>query len=117
MKTFQDIELKPHPVGEGLMGQIFFPNGYGVSIVRFKIPLPPGIDRAAFRHGLPEYASYTKNEQEWELAVLRGVSGNFDLCYTTDITNDVMGYLSSRQVTQVMKRVQELPDYKPKRDT
>ncbi len=37
MKTFNDIDFKSHPVGDGLHGLIFFPNGYGVSVVRFKI--------------------------------------------------------------------------------
>ena len=36
MKSFKDIEFKPHPMGKGYHGLIFFPNGYGVSVVRYK---------------------------------------------------------------------------------
>ena len=36
MKSFKDIEFKPHKYGEGLHGLIFFENGYGVSVVRYK---------------------------------------------------------------------------------
>ena len=39
MKSFKDIEFKPHSFGEGLHGLIFFDNGYGLSVVRFKSPL------------------------------------------------------------------------------
>jgi hypothetical protein len=94
MKTFNDIDFKSHPVGDGLHGLIFFPNGYGVSVVRFKI------------NG--RYGSYTNNNNQWELAVIFGDENEWDLTYNTPITNDVMGYLSSGEVTNIMKQVQEL---------
>ncbi len=94
MKTFNDIEFKSHPVGDGLHGLIFFPNGYGVSVVRFKI------------NG--RYGSYTNNNNQWELAVIFGNENEWELTYNTPITNDVMGYLSSGEVTNIMKQVQEL---------
>ena len=84
MKTFNDIDFKSHPVGDGLHGLIFFPNGYGV------------------------YGSYTNSEDQWELAVIFGNENEWDLTYNTPITNNVMGYLSSGEVTNIMKQVQEL---------
>lgn len=101
MKTFNDIDFKSHPVGDGLHGLIFFPNGYGVSVVRFKIPSP--ISKDGVRYG-----SYTNSEDQWELAVIFGNENEWDLTYNTPITNNVMGYLSSGEVTNIMKQVQEL---------
>ena len=94
MITFKDIEFQPHSMGDGLMGKIFFDNGYGVSVVRFKI-----YDR---------YSSYTNNENEWEVAVLFGNEKEWELTYNTPITNDVIGWLSEVDVTEIMKKVQEL---------
>jgi hypothetical protein len=94
MKTFKDIDFQPHSVGDGLSGKIFFDNGYGVSVVRFKI-----YDR---------YSSYTNNENEWELAILFGNEKKWELTYNTPITNDVIGWLSEDEVTDIMKKVQEL---------
>ena len=94
MKTFKDIDFKPHSVGEGLQGKIFFDNRYGVSVVRFKIG--------------ERYSSYTNNEDEWELAVLFGNEKEWELTYNTPITNDVIGWLSSEDVTEIMKKVQGL---------
>jgi hypothetical protein len=94
MKTFKDIDFKPHSVGQGLQGKIFFDNGYGVSVVRFKIG--------------ERYSSYTNNEDEWELAVLFGNEKEWELTYNTPITNDVIGWLSSEDVTEIMRKVQGL---------
>lgn len=94
MKTFNDIEFKPHSMGDGLHGKIFFDNGYGVSVVRFKIG--------------ERYSSYTNNENEWELAVLFGNEKEWELTYDTPITNDVVGWLSSEDVSEIMKKVQGL---------
>lgn len=40
MKTFEDLKFEPHKTGNGLMARLFFPNGYGVSVVRFKLAGP-----------------------------------------------------------------------------
>ena len=97
MKSFKDIEFKPHRFGDGLHGLIFFDNGYGVSVVRYSNPLTNG------------YGSYTSNEDEWELAVIKGKEDDWDLCYDTHITDDVIGHLSEGEVNWVMIQVQELP--------
>lgn len=96
LKGFKDLQFHPHPSGSGKAARLFFPNGYGVSVVRFQ---------TLFGH----YASYTNNELEWELAVLHGDENYADLCYSSPVTNDVMGHLTARQVTNVMKKVQLLP--------
>lgn len=90
-KTFNDLEFKPHPGSTevydlGIVSRLFFPNGYGVSVVKGK-----------YTYGGPEGL--------YELAVL---DSNGSLTYETPITDDVIGHLSENQVTNIMKRVQEL---------
>lgn len=105
MKTFKDIKFKPHTSGDGLMGKIFFPNGYGISVVRFRLPSLPSLP--TFRNG---YGSYTRNETEWEAAVLIGDEKKFSLTHDTPITDDVIGYMSEEDVTGTMRQIQELPN-------
>lgn len=95
MKTFRDLKFGPHPNGNGKAARLFFPNGYGVSVVRFKI-------------GGYLMGSYTTDDTEWELAVLKGTEDEWDLCYTTPITDDVIGHLKASDVTKIMKKVQKL---------
>ncbi len=96
MKSFKDIEFKPHSIGEGHHGLIFFPNGYGVSVVRYKSPISKS------------FFSYTSNDSEWEVAVIIGNKDDWQLCYDTHITDDVLGHLTEGEVDWVMIQVQEL---------
>ena len=84
MKTFKDLEFKPHSIGNGLQGRMDFDNGYGVSVVKFN-----------GSYGYPNL---------WEVAVMYEGS----LTYNTDITDDVIGYQTDQDVTDVMKKVQAL---------
>lgn len=93
--TFKNLEFGPHPVMPGLMAQTFFPNGYGVSVVRF-MSLMGG------------YGSYTSGENEWECAILKGTKKKWKLCYTTKLADDVIGHLTSRKVTELMGKIQRL---------
>lgn len=99
MKTFENLVFETHPMGNGFMAKMFFNNGYGVSVVRFKSPYGGG--------------SYTNGDQ-WEVAVLIGNDQDWDLCYDTEITNNVIGYLDKDEVTEIMGRIQNLRmvDYK-----
>lgn len=89
MKTFKDLGFKPHPIGNGFQAIMFFENGYGVSVVNFR-------------------GAYVSGPDEWELAVLKGTEKSFDLCYSTPITDDVIGHLKRAGVTRIMKKVQAL---------
>ena len=87
MKTFNDLEFKPHAAGMGgVMSRIMFENGYGASVVQ-------------------TFFSYGGNAGLYELAVLDS-DGN--LTYETPITSDVEGYLSEDDVTILMKQIQNL---------
>jgi hypothetical protein len=101
MKSFKDIVFKPHPTFDGQHGLIFFPNGYGLSVVRFKVPSP--MSEKGFR-----YASYTSDENEWEVAVLVGNENDWEITYNTHITEDVLGNLTEGEVDWIMIQVQEL---------
>ena len=86
MKTFNDLEFKPHPMGVGILSRIRFDNGYGASVVKGPY-------------------TYGGGDGLYELAVL---DSNDDLCYTTPITEDVLGYLSEDEVTILLKQIQQL---------
>lgn len=94
MKSFKDIEFNPRTFGEGLHGLIFFENGYGVSVTRFKVG--------------HSYGSYTNNDNEWEVAIIYGDEKDWEIYYNTHITDDVIGHLSEGEVNWVMIQVQEL---------
>jgi hypothetical protein len=88
MKKFQDLPFLP--INDGFMvgkqACMTFENGYGVSVVSHTY-------------------SYGGKDGLFEVAVL-GKDGN--LTYDTPVTNDVIGYLTEEDVTDVMKQVQEL---------
>ena len=91
MKTFSDLKFEPHKSLIGKRACIYFENGFGISVVQAK-------------YIFGGFSSYTDNEEEYEIAVMK--DGN--LCYTTPITNDVIGHLSEEEVTEKMKLIQEL---------
>jgi len=68
-----------------------FPNGYGASVIRHK-------------------GSYGYSKGLWELAVLEGG----ELCYDTEITDDVIGHLNDPEVDRLLRRIQQL--WKIKKD-
>ncbi len=105
MKTFDDLEFKPHPICSGLAARMNFDNGYGISVVRFKMPTVPFLQHDA-------YGSYTSNKKEWEVAVLK----NNSVCYTTSITDNVIGHMEESEVTKIMARIQRLKKEKPKNE-
>jgi hypothetical protein len=87
MKTFKDIVFKTNPMGAdfGIVSRTKFDNGYEVSVV--KSPHSYGGDK-----GLYELAIFKDDE----------------ICYDTPITNDVLGYLTDRDVTEVLIKIQQL---------
>lgn len=86
MKTFEDLFFKPHPNGGfKTLAQMDFENTYGVSVTT-------GED------------AYTDECNPYEVAVIKDDA----LCYTTHITDDVIGYCDSKKVTEIMKQIQSL---------
>ena len=74
---------------EGYAYQAFFSNGYGISIVKHD-------------------GSYGRWQDQWEIAVLRGNSDKYDLCYDTPVTDDVIGYLEDAEVMDYARQIAEL---------
>ena len=85
-KTFDDIEFKPHPLGNGIQGVITFDNDYGASVVQTE-------------------TSYGGKSGLYEMAILDKMG---HLMYTTQITDDVIGYLTPEQVTEKLIQIQDL---------
>ena len=85
MKTFKDLEFKPHSIPGGQQALMSFDNEYGVSVISGSM-------------------FYTDTAHPYEVAVL--FQGH--LTYSTTITSDVIGHCTARRVTSIMKRVQNL---------
>lgn len=77
------IETNNHM--EGIQKVYRFPNGYGASVIKHK-------------------GSYGYKKGLWELAVLY----EGELCYDTEITNDVIGHLNDPEVDALLRRIQQL---------
>jgi len=94
MKEFKDLLFKEHPNGVGFQSVMEFENGYGVSVVcgQFFYCSP--------RENLYAASMY----RTYEVAIMEGGS----LTYDTPLTDDVLGYLTTEEVSSVMKQVQNL---------
>lgn len=65
--------------------QYVFPNGYGASVVK-------------------HWGSYGGSQGLWELAVMQ----DNEICYSTPITNDVLGHLTPEEVTSTLEKIYKL---------
>ena len=89
MKKFQDLPfftINDAPFMVGKKARMHFDNGFGVSVVSHSY-------------------SYGGRDGLYEIAVL---DSDDNLTYDTPVTNDVIGYLTEEDVTDVMKQVQDL---------
>jgi hypothetical protein len=88
--TFDDLVFGPRRVGlAGVQAVVFFENGYGASVIQ-------------------GYGSYGNEDKLYELGVIKGVSGDWDLCYDSGITEDVEGHLTPEAVTYYLQRIEAL---------
>ena len=92
----EPFDERDHPAGMGGVQRIYkFPNGYGVSVIRFKF-------------------SYGMDEGLWELAVLdfvdhKGKVGSYSITYDTPVTSDVEGNLTDDAVDKLLTEIEALP--------
>ena len=91
-KTF-----KSEPIHDGIQYLHFFPNGYGVSVVKHSF-------------------SYGGKSGYYELGVAKGDEKDWSLCYTTPVTDDVKGWLSEDEVNRLCREVSELNPNGTKKD-
>ena len=88
MKKFEDLEFDKltDPFMSGVRSRMMFENGFGVSVVSHTY-------------------SYGGKDGLFEVAVL---DKDGDLTYNTPVTNNVVGYLTPDEVTEIMEEVQKL---------
>ena len=79
-------EFKTNEIHGGIQHLAFFPNGYGVSIVKSTY-------------------SYGGKSGLWEMAVLKGNEDEWNLTYDTPITSDVLGHLEENEVNGYVDQV------------
>ena len=79
----QNILYRTEP---GIHYKFQFENGFGASVVK-------------------NLYSYGYNKDLWELAVY---DRDGELCYSTPITDDVLGYLTDEEVRETLRQIQEL---------
>ena len=88
MKMFNALEFTQHDVGFGnTKSKVFFDNGYGASVFCGEM-------------------FYTDFNHPYELAVL---TSDGSLCYTTPLTDDVIGYLTAQDVDDMLILISKLP--------
>lgn len=80
---YRPTEINEHH--GGIQKTYEFDNGYGASVIRHQ-------------------GSYGYAQGKWELAVLQGG----ELCYSTSITDDVIGHLTEDEVESILKQIEEL---------
>ena len=78
------------PKHDGVHYVFKFENGYGASVIK-------------------HYFSYGHERDLWELAVIRFYRDDeWDLEYDTDITDDVLGYLTDERVRELLQKIKDL---------
>jgi hypothetical protein len=75
------IETNKHM--DGIQKVYKFPNGYGASVVKHQ-------------------GSYGYAQGLWELAVL---DADGDICYSTEVTSDVLGHLNDPEVDNILGQI------------
>lgn len=87
---FNRLRFEEHPVYvDGMRAKIFFPNEYGASVIC-------------------NSSSYGGTEGLYEVAVLKGSEGAYRLCYTTSITDYVIGHLDELGVSNTLQMIANL---------
>lgn len=99
----EPILERSHPVGAGTQKLYRFNNGYGASVVRFMLPIPIGTRR---------YGSYTNNENEWEVAVVKfngDGDEDWEFAHETAVAGgDVIGYVHDDDLQELLSEIKRL---------
>lgn len=86
---FSDLNFQQHPSFKtGVQALHFFPNGYGVSVVKNE-------------------QSYGGKEGLYEVAILKGDEKRWQICYETIFTDDVLGWQSTEDVTDILHALEK----------
>jgi len=89
MKSFKDLKFKTIDSEHvtGVTTSLHFKNGYGISVICHSF-------------------SYGGNRGLYEIAVL---DSQGRLTYDTPVTDDVIGFLTENEVSEIMEEIQRLP--------
>ena len=88
--TFKELNFKDTKSNNGIHAIVKFENNYGASVVKHD-------------------HSYGGKDGLYELAVTQyDENGDWDICYDTPITDDVLGYLSEAEVTSYLMQIEQL---------
>jgi hypothetical protein len=88
MDHFNELKFETHPnvlSGFNQQAKVFFDNGLGASVVT----------------GPSAYGNY-------ELAVIEGTNESWRICYSTPITDDVIGVDTSEEIDKLLSRIESL---------
>lgn len=85
LENFKKIDIPQN----GVQYLKFFDNGYGVSVVKHNF-------------------SYGGQVGLWELAVIKVDEKEWEICYDTPITDDVIGWLDENEVMEIALEVSKL---------
>jgi hypothetical protein len=88
-KMRKDNLIKTVEDDYGIQHLYDFKNGYGASVIKSR-------------------GSYGGRQGLWELAVMTVNGEHMDLCYSTYITEDVLGHLSIEQVNETLEQISKL---------
>ena len=91
-KDLKDFIAFDGPNNSGYQMIVKFDNGFGASIIN-------------------NIYSHTRNSEEFELAVIKKTGeeqNDWQLCYTTYITDDVIGYLPEKEVIEILYKIKDL---------
>jgi hypothetical protein len=87
---FSELDFQRHKFAyDGIQAIRFFPNGYGLSVVKHMY-------------------SYGYDDGLYEAAVLKGVDGDYELCYDTPVADDIIGYQSEDQIELLLNQIESL---------
>jgi len=86
---FAELDFQRHIFADGVQAIRFFSNGYGLSVVKHT-------------------HSYGYEDGLYEAAVLKGVDGDYELCYDTPVASDIIGYQTEEQIESLLNEVEKL---------
>jgi hypothetical protein len=112
-KKIKPYKERLYPVGSSGIQKLYkFPNGWGASVVRFKLDISTMLRPA---EGGGTYGSYTRNENEWELAVIKwGKNDDYELDYDNKVADgDVVGYLTGDEVEKLLLKISKFKKVAP----
>lgn len=73
----------------GVRAEVWFPNGYGASVISGGM-------------------AYSNGKDTYELAVLKKDGDESFLCYDTPVTDDVLGYATEEEINLALEQIENL---------